>query len=84
MNKNTLTIHEHKAFKAMHRSGKLAADVLDYITPFVKPGVTTIELNDLAHNFIINHIYIYRLLITPEHYYRKLSQQIIHTIINQY
>jgi methionyl aminopeptidase len=28
--------------------------VLDYITPFVKPGVTTGRLNDLCHAFMVN------------------------------
>ena len=44
-----------EAFQAMHKSGQLAADVLDYLTPFVKPGVSTIVLNNLAHDYIIKH-----------------------------
>ncbi|MFX5693334.1 type I methionyl aminopeptidase, partial [Acinetobacter baumannii] len=28
---------------------RLASEVLDYITPFVKPGVTTGELDRLCH-----------------------------------
>ncbi len=32
-------------FEAMRRSGRLAAELLDYITPFVVPGVTTGELD---------------------------------------
>jgi methionyl aminopeptidase len=40
----------------MRKSGNLAAKTLDYITDFVKPGISTGELNDLCHNFIIaNH-----------------------------
>lgn len=37
----------------MRQSGRLAAQTLDYIEPFVKPGVSTLELNDLCHQFII-------------------------------
>lgn len=33
---------------------KLAADVLDVIAPYVKPGVTTDELNQRCHDYIIN------------------------------
>jgi methionyl aminopeptidase len=39
----------------MRVAGRLAAATLDYITPFVKPGVTTGELNDLCHAFITQH-----------------------------
>lgn len=36
----------------MRAAGKLAAEVLDYITPHVKAGVSTLHLNDLCHAFI--------------------------------
>ena len=39
----------------MRAAGKLAAEVLDYIAPFVKPGVTTLKLNDLCETFIRDH-----------------------------
>tara|TARA_X000001036_G_C20649278_1_gene794297 strand:- start:558 stop:1295 length:738 start_codon:yes stop_codon:yes gene_type:complete len=35
----------------MRKAGQLAAECLDYVTEFVKPGVTTLELNDICHNF---------------------------------
>ncbi|MDO8347844.1 MAG: type I methionyl aminopeptidase [Rugosibacter sp.] len=33
---------------------RLAAEVLDYIAPFVKPGVTTEELDRLCHDYTVN------------------------------
>jgi methionyl aminopeptidase len=36
----------------MRIAGRLAAEVLDYVAPFVKPGVTTGRLNDLCHAFM--------------------------------
>lgn len=33
---------------------RLAAEVLDYIEPFVKPGVTTLELDRLCHEYTVN------------------------------
>lgn len=33
---------------------RLASEVLDYITPFVKPGVTTGELDRLCHDYMVN------------------------------
>jgi methionyl aminopeptidase len=38
----------------MRVAGKLAAEVLDYITPFVKPGITTGELDQLCHDYMVN------------------------------
>ena len=35
----------------MRLAGKLAARLLDYIEPFVQPGVTTNELDALCHQF---------------------------------
>lgn len=38
----------------MRVAGRLAADTLDYITPFVVPGVTTEHLDKLCHEFILS------------------------------
>src|SRR3546814_10492104 len=37
----------------MHTAGRLAAEVLDMLAPHVVPGVTTDELNRLAHDMIV-------------------------------
>ena len=39
----------------MRAAGRLSADLLDYIEAFVKPGVTTLELDELAHAYTIKH-----------------------------
>ncbi|MBP9769124.1 MAG: type I methionyl aminopeptidase [Burkholderiales bacterium] len=38
----------------MRISCKLAAEVLDYIEPYVQPGITTLELDKLCHDYIVN------------------------------
>ncbi len=38
----------------MRVAGRLASEVLDYITPFVKVGVTTGELDRLCHAFMVD------------------------------
>jgi methionyl aminopeptidase len=38
----------------MRIAGKLASEVLDYITPFVKPGVRTDKLDALCHEYMVN------------------------------
>jgi methionyl aminopeptidase len=50
-----IKIHGPDDFAAMHRAGRLAAETLDFITPYVKPGVTTDELDRLCHGFTIDH-----------------------------
>ena len=35
-------------------AGKLAAEVLDMITPYVKPGISTGELDRLCYEHIVN------------------------------
>lgn len=47
-------IHDKSDFEGMRKAGNLAAQVLDYITEFIKPGVTTNYINDLCHTFITN------------------------------
>ncbi len=37
----------------MRVAGRLAAEVLDFITPHVRPGVTTGRLNDLCHQHMV-------------------------------
>jgi methionyl aminopeptidase len=50
----SITIHRPADFEKMRTSGRLAAEVLDFITEFVKPDVSTSYLNDLCHEFIIS------------------------------
>ncbi len=49
----TITIKDPAGIAGMRLAGRLAAEVLDYLTPFVKPGVTTNELDRLAHDYIV-------------------------------
>lgn len=42
----------------MRKAGKFAAELLRYLDPFVKPGVSTLELNDLAHDYTTKHGHI--------------------------
>ena len=52
--KNPVTIHSKDDFSKMREAGELASMVLDYVTPFVKEGVTTLKLDMLCHDFIIS------------------------------
>ena len=48
-----ITIHQPEDYKAMRTAGRLAAELLDFIIPYVKPDVTTGELDQLCHDFTI-------------------------------
>lgn len=48
----TVTIKTPEELQKMRVAGRLAAEVLEMIAPYVKPGVTTNELNDLCHRYI--------------------------------
>jgi len=50
----TVTFKDAEGIAGMRLAGRLAAEVLDYLTPFVKPGVTTNELDRLAHDHMVN------------------------------
>jgi methionyl aminopeptidase len=39
---------------AMRVAGRLASEVLDYLTPHVVPGITTLEIDKLAHDYMVS------------------------------
>jgi len=49
-----VTIKTPAEQEQMRTAGRLAADVLDMIGPYVVPGVTTEELNARCHDYIVN------------------------------
>ena len=50
----TVIIKTPEEIEKMRELGRLAAEALDYITPFVQPGITTNELDQLIHDYHIN------------------------------
>jgi len=52
---STIKVHGPEAFEGMRRAGKLAAECLDMLTPHVKPGVITDDLDRMAREFILDH-----------------------------
>lgn len=48
-------IKNPEEIEAMRVAGRLGADVLDFIAPYVKPGVTTEALDTLVLEFAIDH-----------------------------
>ena len=50
----TITYKDASGIAGMRVAGKLASEVLDYLTPFVQAGVTTDALDKLAHDYIVD------------------------------
>lgn len=49
-----ITINNQEDIERMRIAGKLASEVLDFITPFIKPSITTEEIDSLCHDFMTN------------------------------
>ena len=50
-----IKIKTQEDIKKMRIAGKLAAEVLEMITPFVKPGISTEKLDDICHDYIVEN-----------------------------
>jgi methionyl aminopeptidase len=50
-----IKIHTAQDFEGMRKAGRLAAECLDMLTPYVKPGAVTAEIDRLAREFILDH-----------------------------
>jgi methionyl aminopeptidase len=50
----SISIKSAEEIDKMRLAGRLAAEVLDYIEPFVIAGVTTAELDRLCHNYMVD------------------------------
>lgn len=46
-------LKNREEIEQMRIAGRLAAEVLDFITPHIKPGITTGELDRLCHDYMV-------------------------------
>jgi methionyl aminopeptidase len=49
----TMTIKSAADIEGMRLAGRLASEVLDLLTPHMRPGVTTLEIDRLAHEHMV-------------------------------
>lgn len=54
MDNETITIKSPEEVKALRVAARLASELLDYLTPYVKPGVSTAELDKLAYHYTVD------------------------------
>jgi methionyl aminopeptidase len=72
-----IKIHAAEDFEGMRRAGRIAAECLDMLIPYVVPGVSTERLDALAREFTLDHGalpaclfykgYSHTLCISPNH-----------------
>jgi methionyl aminopeptidase len=55
MKTETIVILSSREIEKMRRAGRLAATLLEHLEPLVKPGVSTLELNDEAERWTQAH-----------------------------
>jgi methionyl aminopeptidase len=55
MGNDTITLLSSREIEKMRRAGQLAAELLDHLSPMVKPGVSTLEINDEAERWTQAH-----------------------------
>ncbi|HLP90004.1 MAG TPA: type I methionyl aminopeptidase [Nostocaceae cyanobacterium] len=55
MKTETIVILSQREIDKMRRAGRLAAQLLQHLEPMVKPGVSTLELNDEAERWTQKH-----------------------------
>ncbi|ETO91852.1 MAG: methionine aminopeptidase, type I [Candidatus Xenolissoclinum pacificiensis L6] len=50
----SIIIHSKQDYEGMNVAGSLATEVLDKVTEFIRPGITTNQINDFCHEYIVN------------------------------
>ena len=49
-----ISIKTSREIELMRIAGRVVGDAHNYLIPYIKPGITTKELDELAYNFIIS------------------------------
>jgi len=80
----SITIKTETEIEKMRIAGRLAAEVLEIIEPYVVPGVTTNELDQICHDYIVD---VQQAIPAPLNYHgfpksicTSINQQICHGI----
>jgi methionyl aminopeptidase len=55
MSNDTLVLLSSRELEKMRNAGRLAAHLLNHLEPMVKPGISTLELNDEAERWTLAH-----------------------------
>ena len=58
MRASTVTIKTEQDIEKLRISGRLAAQVLEMIGPYIKAGVSTEYLDDICNDYIVNTLQV--------------------------
>ena len=50
----TVSVKSPEAIDKMREAGRLASELLDYLTPHIQPGVTTGDIDQVAHHYMVD------------------------------
>ena len=50
----TIQLKDEEGIRGMRVAGRLAAEVLDFLEPHIRPGITTNEIDQLAHDYMVD------------------------------
>ncbi len=76
----SITIKNESEISKMRIAGKLAADVLEMIAPHVNPGITTNELDQICHDYIVNEQHAIPAPLNYRGFPKSICTSINHTI----
>lgn len=74
------TIKTPEEIEKMRIAGELTARTLNHVTQFIKPGITTNEINDIAHDFIVNDLDAYPASLGYRGFPKSLCTSVNHVI----
>lgn len=50
----SVSLKSDEAIARMREAGRLASELLDYLTPHIQPGITTGDIDRLAHHYMVD------------------------------
>ena len=77
-----MTIHIKSAeeIEIMRVAGRLAAEVLEMIAPYVIPGITTEELDQICHDYMVNVQQVIPAPLNYKGFPKSICTSINHTV----
>lgn len=82
-----MSIKTETEIELMRKAGKIVGDTHNFLKSFIKPGVTTMELNDMAHNYILSRNATPSFLNFdgyPASICTSVNEEVVHGIPNDY
>lgn len=77
---NKVIIKDAAAIEKMRVAGRLAAEVLDMIGPYVRPGTATEDLDKICHDYIVNVQKAIPALVNYKGYPKTICTSINHQV----